>query len=201
MKKSFIFFAAIFISAQTVFPQVGVGTTAPTAELEIETSNTGIPALELNPQTAPTGTDNGQISVIGDKLYMYDVVRAKWLSVENSTLAFGRNGNVDNVVLKTAGNVTNGNTSYLMPFDGTIVYVTINSNANSGAQIKQFQVRVRKGTTNVLVTNVTTAASEFSSTTFDVDFSAGDYIDMRINNDGNGNVNNPVAMIWVKWRE
>lgn len=132
---------------------------------------------------------------------MYDAVRTKWLSVENSTLAFGRNGNVDNVVLKSSGNNAHGNASYLMPFDGTIVYVTVKSNVNSGAQIKEFQVRVRKGATNVTTTNVTTAASEFSSTTFNVDFSAGDYIDVRIINDGNGNVNNPAAMLWVKWRE
>lgn len=59
MKKSFIFLGVIFIYAQAMFSQVGVGTTTPTAELEVETSNTGIPALELNPQTAPTGTTNG----------------------------------------------------------------------------------------------------------------------------------------------
>lgn len=201
MKKIYLLFTCAAIFSQVIFSQVGVGTVMPTAELEVETTNTGLPALELNPQTSPTGSTNGQIAVIGDKLFMYDVARGKWLSMESSALAFGRNGNIDNTVLKSAGNNANGNSSYLMPFDGTIVYVTVKSNMSNGAQNKQFQVRVRKGTTNVTTTNVTTSASEFSSTTFDVDFSAGDYIDIRINNDGNGNVNNPTAMIWVKWRE
>ena len=66
--------------------QVVVGTTDPTSELEIETTDTGIPALEINPQTAPVGSANGQIAVIGDKLYMYDLTRTKWLSIETTAL-------------------------------------------------------------------------------------------------------------------
>lgn len=207
MKKRFLFTIPAIIFFQFSTSQVGVGTDIPSAQLEIATTNTGLPALELNPQTTPTGTADGQLSVIGDKLYMFDTSRAdvgmdgKWLSIETSALQFGRNGNADNTAMKKAGNSTSGNSSYLMPFDGTIVYTSIKSNANSGAQNKQFQIRVRNGTANVSTNNVTTTASEFTSTTFNVNFSAGDYIDVRIQNDGNGNVNNVVAVLWVKWRQ
>lgn len=199
--KTLLCYCLLFTFFQFSYSQVGVGTTSPTAEVEIETDNTGIPALELNPQTAPVGTADGQLSVIGDKLYMYDATRVKWLSVESTALQFGRNGNSNNTVMKKAGNSTSGNSSYLMPFNGTIVYGSIKTNVNSGAQNKQFQIRVRNGTANISTNNVNTVASEFISTTLDINFSAGDYIDIRIQNDGNGNVNNAVAIIWVKWRQ
>jgi len=70
--------------------------TNPTAELEIETTNTGIPELELNAQSSPIATATGQIVLIGDKLYMYDVTRTKWLSIETAPLQYARNNNVDN---------------------------------------------------------------------------------------------------------
>ena len=207
MKTRSLHFIFIIFFIQFSYSQVGVGTTSPTSELEIETTNTGIPALEINPQTAPVGSADGQLAVIGDKLYMFDTSRAdfgtdgKWLSIQTSALQFGRNGNVDNTVLKKAGNSTSGNASYLMPFDGTIVYGTVKTNSNSGAQSKQFQIRVRNGTTNVLTNNITTTSSEFTNTSLNINFSAGNYIDVRVQNDGNGNVNNPVAVIWIKWRQ
>ena len=77
-----------------LFAQVGIGTITPNAELEIK-SNSTLPALELNPQTAPVGTATGQIAVIGDKLYMFDVTRAKWLSVEATMLNFGLENGTD----------------------------------------------------------------------------------------------------------
>ena len=187
--------------------QVGVGTTNPTSALEIMSTNTGIPALEINPQSAPVGSADGQLAVIGDKLYLFDTSRAnvgtpgKWLSVEVSVLPFGRNGNADNTNLKTAGNSAQNRSGYLMPFNGTIIHATVRSNNNSGAQAKQFDIQVRTGNTNISSTSITTAAAEATNTNLNVDFSAGNFINVRINNDGNGNVNNPVLTLWVKWRE
>lgn len=181
--------------------QVGIGTTNPTAELEIGTTSNGIPALELNAQTAPVGTVTGQLAVIGDKLYMYDATRSKWLSTEVSSLSFGRSGNQDNVNLRATGNQGNTRSGYLMPYDGTIVYATVKSNNGSGAQSKQFSIRVRNGNTTNSSTNITTSSSEHISTNLNVDFSAGDYINGTINNDGNGNVNNASIVVYVKWRQ
>ncbi len=191
-----------FFFTNVMHSQVGVGTTNPTAELEIETTGTGIPALEINPQTAPTGTADGQLTVIGDKLYMYDLTRAKWLSVEVSILALGRSGNQDGVNLRAPGNQGNNRSGYLMPYDGTIVYITAKSNNNSGAQAKQLTVQVRNANTTNSTITFSTAASEYINTTVNTDFSAGDYINGTIDSaDGNGNINNVSVIIWVKWRQ
>ncbi len=201
MRDIILLLSIVFSGINVAYSQVGIGTTSPTAQLEIEANNTGIPALEINPQTSPTGSAEGQLAVIGDRLYMYNVSRAKWLSIETTTLLFGRSGNQDNVNLRAVANQSNNRSGYLMPFDGTITYITAKSNNNSGAQSKQFSVLVRNGNTTNSTTNFTTSSSEYTSTAVDVDFSAGDYINGTINNDGNGNVNNVSIMICVKWRQ
>lgn len=210
MKYKIALLLSIFICfffTDSVFSQVGVGTTSPSAHLEVDvSSDTTLPALELNTQAVPTGSAEGQLAVIGDatngyKLYMYDDVRNKWLSVEVSVLPFGRNGNNDNTPMKTAGNVASNRVGYRMPFNGTIIHATVRTNDNSGAQAKQFDIQVRTGNANISSTPITTAAAEATNTALNVDFSAGNYINVRINNDGNGNVNNPVVTLWVKWRQ
>ena len=134
MEKHSLFLILLLCIHSIGFSQVGIGTTNPTAELEIETTNTGIPALELNAQTAPTGNATGQISLIGDKLFMYDATRSKWLSLETIALQYGRNGNADNQRLHYGGNMQNNNSGAMMPFNGTIVAV---SSRSSGGKFKQ----------------------------------------------------------------
>ena len=51
------------LSTNIMLCQVGVGTTNPTSELEIETTNTGIPALEINPQQVQNTKDDCQVGV------------------------------------------------------------------------------------------------------------------------------------------
>lgn len=201
MKRIAITLFIVFILSASTYAQVGIGTTDPTSELEIETTNTGIPALELNPQTAPTGTVTGQLSLIGDKLFMYDATRIKWLSLESFVLQFGRAGNQDDTALRSAGNIGNNNSGMLMPFNGTIVYVTVKTNSNNGAQAKQFDIRVRNGTTTNSTTSITTVASQYTNNNLNVNFSAGDYINGFIIDDGAGDVNNSVITLWVKWRQ
>ena len=123
MKMRQLYFIGLFAFVQISFSQVGVGTTNPTSELEIETTNTGIPALEINPQTAPVGSADGQLAVIGDKLYMYDLTRTKWLSVETTALQYGWAGSADNQLLWFGGDIEN--TGPLMLLDGTIVYLSL----------------------------------------------------------------------------
>ncbi len=182
------------------FSQVGIGTTTPTAELEIETTNTGIPALEINPQTAPTGTVTGQLSLIGDKLYMYDATRVKWLSIETSNLHFGRPGTRNNEVLRYSGNFGNQNAGALMPFDGTIVYIT--ARARGGLANKDFSVEIRNGGAIVGTANTySLASSEFSDTNINIDFSAGDFIVSRIlNTPTTDTVQDLIVTAWIKWR-
>lgn len=205
MRDLILLFSIVFFIVNATYSQVGIGTTDPTAELEIETTSSGIPALEINPQTTPTGTANGQITVINNKLYMFDTSRGvlsalgKWLSVETTTLPYARGGNNrNNQVLRFGGVVSNQNSGALMPFDGTIVVGS--ARISGGDATKQFSIEVRNGATVVSTTNFNLTASEYTDTTLNIDFSAGDYIIARISNVGT-TVNNPNLILWVKWRQ
>ncbi|OIQ27736.1 MAG: hypothetical protein BM564_11705 [Bacteroidetes bacterium MedPE-SWsnd-G2] len=178
--------------------QIGVGTNNPTAELEVETENAGLPALELNPQTNPVGTDAGQIAVIGDELYMYDASRSKWLSMATMPLQFGRNGATTAQNIHFGGNMVSALSGPLMPKDGTIIGITINS-ANGNAT-KEFEIRVRNDNSTLSTESVNLVDNVYNSISHNIDFSSGDYITVRARDNGNGDVIDPAIVVWVKWR-
>lgn len=184
----------IFFCTNIIYSQVGIGTTTPSAELEIVGSDTGIPVLKLNPQSSPIGSETGQIAIIGDLLYMYDSTRSKWLSIESTALQFGTNGNGDNEYMRLGGDVRDSGSGAKMPYDGTITAITIE--ASGGEPAKEFDLHIN-GISNKTSTLV---AGEFIENTTNINFSSGDYIHMFISANG-GNVANPAAIIWVKWRE
>lgn len=198
-------FLLVFITSIS-YAQVGIGTTTPTSELEIETTNTGIPALELNPQSAPVGSADGQISVIGDKIYMYDDMRSKWLSVSTLSFDFGRSGDVGTQNLRSQGNITSANTGTLMPYNGTIIAITANSNTGSGTTnlSKEFNFRIRNGnTTQGAAIDFSLSGGTYTDLLTNRDFNAGDHFHIRARDpDSSGDVvNNPIVTIWVKWRQ
>jgi len=186
------------LSTNIMLCQVGVGTTNPTSELEIETTNTGIPALEINPQTAPVGTANGQLSVIGDKLYMYDLTRAKWLSIENTTLLYGRSGSRTNEVLRFMGDFGNQNTGALIPMDATIVHIS--ARARGGNSSKDFSLEIRNGAGFVSSTTYNLATREYTNTALNINVNAGEYLIARIGSSG-WNVTDLTLTVWLKWRQ
>lgn len=192
---------SLFLGISNLYAQVGIGTVLPTAELEIEGTNTGIPALELNPQSAPTGTADGQLAVIGDKLYLYDASRAKWLSTDTTALNYGWAGTADGQVLWFGGDVEL--TGPIMPLDGTIVYVTINSTGGNATKRMELQINgsnVGNSGDPTIDGRISLASGSFSYADYNIDFSAGDYLTIEANISGAG-VDNPVAVIWVKWRQ
>jgi len=186
------------LSTSIALCQVGVGTTNPTSELEIETTNTGIPALEINPQTAPVGTADGQLSVIGDKLYMYDLTRAKWLSIENTTLLYGRTGPRSNQVLNFMCNFGNQNSGAFIPMNATIVHIS--ARARGGNATKGFSLEIRNGAGFVSSTTYNLVGREYTNTTLNIDVNAGQYLMARIGNTG-GNVTDLTLIVWLKWRQ
>lgn len=182
--------------------QVGIGTNIPTAELEIQTSNSGIPALELNPQTAPVGSVTGQISLIGDKLFMYDATRVKWLSIESSALQYGYEGSADDVNLWFGGDVENNDSGALMPFDGTIVYVSVQSSGGNNSKRMDLRINgtnVGNDTDASLDGRFNLEEGSFTYTHYNIDFNKGDFLSMRAARNGSS-VSDPTAIIWVKWR-
>jgi hypothetical protein len=139
--------------------------------------------------------------VIGDKLYMYDNTRGKWLSTETTALNFAWAGNASNQTLWFGGDVEN--TGPIMPLDGTIVYMTINS--SGGQANKAFDIQVNganlgNNTDPTLDGRINLTAGTFSYSSYNIDFNAGDYIQLRVRNNGATGVDDPTAIIWVKWR-
>lgn len=191
-----------FLVSINLSAQVGIGTTNPTAELEIATTNTGLPALELNPQTAPTGTVTGQLAVIGNELFMYDANRGKWLGVGAMALQFGKEGAFNNDTLEFGGDLEQDGVGPLMPFNGTIVAVTATTYVNAG---KRFQIRVRDynpvaGTiTSTQTYNFALTNYEYNNTSLNLDFNTNDFITIRGN--GGGNAEDAAVVVWVKWRQ
>ena len=165
MKKSLFFLIPALFLFHFSISQVGVGTDLPTAQLEVANINTGLPALEFNTQTTPTGSADGQLSFIGYKIYIFDTSRAeigtdgKWLSIETSASRFGRNGIQDDVNMRAVANQGSNRSGYLMPYAGTITYILAKSNDNNGAPSRQFSIQVRNGNTTNTITNITTTAS------------------------------------------
>jgi hypothetical protein len=184
-----------------LFAQVGIGTTDPSAQLDVVGTNTGIPTLALSTQTAPIGTQMGQLSVIGDKLYHYDATRGKWLSVESSTIAFGLEGNVDNQALEFTGDVET--TGPKMPFDGTVVYLSIQSSggqSDKGFQIVKNGIDVPDNPNTTIDGSINLVSGSYINTNYNLDFNAGDYFEIDVAAAG-GNVNNVSFVMWVKWRQ
>ncbi|PQB05359.1 hypothetical protein [Aureitalea marina] len=197
--KNFTLSLIVFLfNFSVIFGQVGIGTTSPSAQLEIDDSGSGLPALELNPQTSPTGTADGQIAVIGTELYLYDDKRGKWLSTQTIPLSFARSGNRASGGLQFGGNMNNQSSGPIMPFDGTIIAVTANS--SGGTSDKEFQIRVRNGTTTNSSVSFNLSSNTYIDDKTNTDFSAGDYLVVRLIDNGDGDVSQPTATIWIKWR-
>jgi len=187
----------------TMMAQVGINVPgAPISILEIQGDDNSIPTLKLTPQTAPTGTETGQISVINDQLFMYDAPRAKWLSVESEMMMFGENSALAGDDTRFGGDLRATDTGAVMPLDGTIVFAT--GRLGSGDTDKVITVTVRNGTTDQdsdtiqFVPGPSANDAQFIRTDFNLDFSAGDYITVSI---AAGDVIvEHVVLLWVKWR-
>lgn len=194
--KKIIYVIALFTSVMQA--QVGIGTTNPTSKLEIDASTDAIPALEIVPRTtAPTGTANGQISMIDGSLYIYDVTRAKWLSSETITLNFGYFDVIQNGYLDYSGLIYADETSgSKMPMNGTLVYATIQT--SGGNTTKQFRVRKNGTTTNIQNMNLTSGT--YTDNTLNMDFNAGDFLNVFVTNNGTS-VNKPIVTLYIKWRK
>lgn len=189
--KKFIYVIALFTSVMQA--QVGIGTTNPTAKLEIDASTDAIPALEIVPiTTVPTGTASGQMVIKDGSLYIYDQTRVKWLSSETMTYAFGRAGGTDNIYLEYSG-VANANSGAKILKNATIVGITAQS--SGGVTTKAFDIELSTGTSTFSL-----VGGEYSSNIANIDVDAGDYIAIFVRNAGN-DVNNPTVTLHLKWRE
>lgn len=175
--------------------QVGINTTEPTAELEVATTSTGIPALRLEPQVNPTGSEEGQIAIIGDTSYLYDNTRSKWLGFGLTGLQFNQNSGRDGGTIRYGGNQESSAAGPLMPFDGTIVYLTAKVSSGNGNQSQTFTVNIN----GVAGPTITLSSGQQTRIDVDTDVSAGDYITLT-SSVGSGSNTEASVIVWIKRR-
>jgi len=200
MKKTITpFFLVLSMITWNMISQVGINTTSPNALLTIDTDSRTEAALELVPQSAPTTSlSAGQLAVIGDELYLYDATRSKWLTVANTAIQFGRNGDTDTQSLHFGGNMVSGTAGALMPFDGTIVYISAMAASGDDTDIN---LRARNASnTNSINETFTLSSLRYSDTTANLDFNAGDYLTVRAR-DATTTAVDVTVIFWVKWRQ
>jgi hypothetical protein len=115
-------------------------------------------------------------------------------------LIFARGGDTNNENL-SLGKVSNVNSGAIMPMNGTIVHVSAKGANNSGTGNKRFNIRIRNNGTPVNSFNLDLNNDNFfNKTDYNFDFSVGDNIVVKkITN--TSTVNNPVVIVWVKWRK
>lgn len=149
--------------------------------------------------TFPPSPDGGDLFYRTDLriTYQYDNSRSKWLSTTEMFLDWGAN-NADGKYLNIHG-ASATQTGYLMPRDGTIVGFT--ARGASGNMSKSFEIRKNNDHVNPLFSD-SLVSGEFNSTdpaTMNIDFTAGDYIQVFMSSTGSP-VRDVVAMAIVAWR-
>lgn len=175
---------------------VGINTTSATSKLEIDASTGTTPPLEIVPRTTvPTGTAGGQIAVIDNSLYIYDVSRTKWLSSETVTFEWGHDGNLKGAYLDCAGVLNEPNTGVKMPYNGTIIAIT--ALQSGGDASKGFVVRKNSASTDLISFNLTSFTYNAST---NIDFNADDFLKVFTVAAG-GECTNPVVTLYIKWRK
>lgn len=175
--------------------------TADAGPIELTGYTTQSPLLITPTGTAPSASlSNGEIFMfnIGGKptLMVYDSGRAKWLSDKVMTQMFSRDGNADNAYLRKGDQLSN-NSGQRMPFNGTIIAVTI-STETGGNTTKPFHLRINGSLTNS-DTYTLPSSNVLTETNTNIDFSAGDYFDIFVDAAG-GSVQEAVVTLWYAWR-
>jgi len=151
--------------------------------------------LQITPiaYTPSASLADGQLCNRAGILYVYDETRVKWVSVDKPTPVFSTQKGDGNYL--TAGYFSDANSGYVALKDGVIVGVT--ASGGSGNLTKSFSVRKNSDPTDILTFSLT--AGKYYSDTANVNFSAGDVLQVYCSADGAA-VNAPLVQLIVAWR-
>jgi len=162
-----------YIAGKTITATAGV--------VKIDSTGATNAPLEItNLTTAPTtGLTGGQMAVINNEFYIYNLAKNKWLT-PTKTLSFGRTGSADGHVLTSTGTVRDDDSGYRMAKAGAIVSVTLNSVAVVSG--KEVYIRINGTTAYTLTTN---ANGDILDTNINLNFAANDLISAYVSATGN----------------
>jgi hypothetical protein len=191
----------IFTSVTSIYAQVGIGNIEPKAELHISTTDNGIPALRLQPQSNPEGTATGQLAVIENELFLYDATRGKWLSIEANKYSFGLEDGADNEPLEYVGDVQNNGPK--IKENSTIVYVALNArDGQTGKDIQMIidNVNVPFNANPNINGLIKLNPYSYINTAFNMDLNAGQVLKFFVTAAGNATTDITVD-VWIKKRK
>ena len=180
-------------------PGLGRTITIDNGPIVLDASTGTNAALEIpNVSTAPTtniGTEP-QLQVINNILCMYDVSRAKWLSVERQYLAFGRKGKTLSMFLNFYSSAMASNNSGLrLVRDACIVSM---SGQIGDVSTCDFHVRKDNGATNIATLSLTSAIGD-GNKNLNVDTIEGEFLQSYIDVPS-GTIDDPMVIVEIAWR-
>jgi len=128
---------------------------------------------------------------------MEDTTRAnKKLTIETVNIAWSES-TLTNFDWMQVGAAIDADSSYIMPFDGTIVKATGHCE-NALGNTKDIRLYVNTTLNGTAMGTLTGGANATFNTTLNIDFSAGDRIRLRAWT--GGTIRDTIVTLWIKWR-
>jgi len=154
-------------------------------------------AFNIVPSTVTPSTNlaDGDFHVEDGTIFLYDLARTKFLSSGTPiALQFGKNNGVGNEFLRFGGDARDGDSGAILPWDATIVAMTLKGENNETGQLFDIDV---DGTA---VETLTAVSSKISDDTLNLDVDAGETINLFARGSGS-EVDDPYAIIFAKRRK
>jgi len=157
-------------------------------------ASNGYAPLELTPLgSAPTtGLADGQVANVNGLLYSYDNTRSKWLTIDQPVIEFSTRLGDANYLSSGWFSATSAGFTALR--DGTLIGITANGIGNL---TKSFAFRKAGSSTDLATFSL--AAGSYTDSTTNIDFSAGDILQVYCSATG-APVINPRVDLHIAWR-
>jgi len=166
------------------------------APVKFDASSGSDAPLELtNLSAAPTtNLAAGQLAVVDGIVFIYDATRAKWISIQRQTFAFGRRGMTRVQFLPFFGGVLPSvNSGLRIMHKAVITGLSIQADqAGTGAA----NIRKNDGSSNIASISITSALGN-QDTSVNVDLAQGDYLQAAFNS--TAGVEDPMVLVEIAW--
>lgn len=158
-------------------------------------ASTNYAPLQITPiaYTPSSGVAEGQICMRDDVVYFYEGTRTKWLSIDQPLISYKAVKGDGNYLF--TGDFSDINCGFHAVRNGTIIGIT--AAGGTGNQSKSFAIR-KNGVATDLAT-FSLSSGKYSSLTTDVDFSAGDVLQVYCSATG-APIFAPRVTLVIAWR-
>lgn len=165
--------------------------------VKIDTGSATNAPFEIVPKASlpSSGLADGQLAIKSGILCVYDATRAKWLSVQRQTVAFGKSKKArDQYLNHFGGDIASNLSGQRMIRDATIVGISGQLDTSGTCDIN---IRKNDVATDILTLSISAALGAQNGAA-NVDLSAGDYLQCYL--DSAAKVEEPVVLVEIAWR-